>query len=84
MKVEEIHNDLCQYIMQMYNIDVENKEDERLLLHDHLFKARDLIVMVWDMCDKYGINVRNLPPYTGNVTVNGIAEYFGSICEYSV
>lgn len=79
MKIEEIQNDLRQYILRMYNIDVKNKEDERLLLHEHLFKARDLIVMVWDMCESYGINTIELPPYKGNVTVNGIAEYLGSV-----
>ena len=79
MNVEKVRRDICGYIMQKYNINVEKKEDERLLMHEHLFKSRDLVVMVWDMCNQYGINVKDLPPYTGNVTVNEIAEYLGSI-----
>lgn len=81
MSVEAVRKDLQEYFMQKYGINVEGKEDERLLMHESLFKARDLVCAVWDFCVRYEICVSSLPAYTLDVTINGIAEYLGRMKE---
>lgn len=81
MSVECIRRDLQVYFLQNYGINTDGKENERLLMHDRLFKARDLVAVVWDFCLRYGISVSSLPAYNLDITINGIAEYLGSMKE---
>lgn len=71
---------VCEEIYSFFEnklrVPIELQLDEPIFMREKYFKTRDIIWLFVTLCEKYNLEISELHPFEGEVTIRNIGKYF--------